>query len=90
MAAGECSVFSVRNKDRIYELVRISSIGIKRHIKVRADANPYLPEFSHYFWKRRNIKECRLMGELSFHLERKRKKEVLSSGSFTETAFGNA
>ncbi len=86
-AAGKDWVFSVKSKNRdkvkVYEVIRICSIGIKRHIKIRAEANPYMPEFSHYFWKRRHIKECRLMEELSFGMMRKRKKEgkeVLSAG----------
>jgi RNA-directed DNA polymerase len=64
-ASGKDWIFSVRNKHRdrvkIYEVIRVSSIGIKRHIKIRADANPYMPEYSSYFWKRRHFKECRLM-----------------------------
>ncbi|MDY6862453.1 MAG: group II intron maturase-specific domain-containing protein [Thermodesulfobacteriota bacterium] len=62
-------VFSVvhkyKNKSRILKIIRVSSIGIKRHIKIKADANPYLSEFSYYFWRRKNIKEARLSGALS-------------------------
>ena len=28
--------------------------GIRRHIKVIAEANPYMPEYGGYFWRRRN------------------------------------
>ena len=30
---------------RRYQVVVLSALGIKRHIKVKADANPYLPEY---------------------------------------------
>ena len=67
-AAGK-HVFSVvhkyKNKTRILKVIRVCSIGIKRHIKIKAEANPYLPEFSDYYWRRRNLKEARLLGALS-------------------------
>jgi len=50
---------------KVYQVVRICSIGIKRHIKIKAVANPYLPEFSKYFWQRRNNKESKLLPTLS-------------------------
>ena len=34
---------------RRYEIVRLGALGIKRYVKIRADANPYLPEFGAYF-----------------------------------------
>ena len=38
------------------DLFRISSISVgKRHVKVRKDANPYLPEYAEYFRKRRQV-----------------------------------
>jgi hypothetical protein len=49
----------------IYEVVRLSSIGIRRHIKVKADANPYLQEYAGYFWRRRHDKESRLLPAMS-------------------------
>jgi RNA-directed DNA polymerase len=68
-AAGRKWVFAVKSKykgkTRVYQVLRVCSIGIKRHIKVRADANPYLPEFARYFWQRRNQKGARLLGALS-------------------------
>ncbi len=69
IAAGRLWIFAVkkkyRGKDRVYQLLRLSSIGIKRHIKIRAAANPYAPEYSGYFWNRRHNKEVRLMKDLS-------------------------
>ncbi|KAA3603769.1 MAG: hypothetical protein D8M57_05595 [Candidatus Scalindua sp. AMX11] len=62
-------VFSVvhkyKKKARILKVIRVSSIGIKRHIKIKAEANPYFPEYSYYFWRRKNSKEARLLGPLS-------------------------
>lgn len=67
-AAGK-HVFSIlhkyKKKTRILKIIRVCSIGIKRHIKIKAEANPYLPEYSNYFWRRKNIKEARLLGALS-------------------------
>ena len=34
----------------------MSEIPIKRHIKVRGDANPFDPEFAEYFSKRQEAK----------------------------------
>jgi len=48
-----------------YQVVRLSSIGIRRHIKIKAAANPYDPDFSAYIWNRRNNKEARLFSALS-------------------------
>jgi len=58
-------VHKYKKKTRILKVIRVSSIGIKRHIKIKAEANPYFPEYSHYFWRRKNIKEARLLGALS-------------------------
>ena len=44
---------------------RVSSIGIRRHIKIKADPNPYDPEYAAYFWRRRNNKESRLFSALN-------------------------
>jgi RNA-directed DNA polymerase len=48
-------------KIKQYKLVRTSSIGIRRHIKVKADANPYMPEFEKYFWIRKHIAGAKLL-----------------------------
>ncbi len=62
-------MFTVRSKKKkgscIYQVVRLCSIGIKRYIKIKADANPYEPECANYFWQRRNRKETRLFPALS-------------------------
>ena len=50
---------------KVYQVIRISSIGIKRHIKIKANANPYDPEYSSYFWHRRHRKGSKLLPALS-------------------------
>ncbi len=54
-----------KGKDKVYQVIRIASIGIRRHIKVIAKANPYLQEFARYFWQRRYIKGSKLLSKLS-------------------------
>jgi RNA-directed DNA polymerase len=59
-ATGRKYVFSVIKKikgaPRLYQVVKTQSIGIKRHVKIKAQANPYLKKYAGYFWRRRNIK----------------------------------
>ncbi len=64
------SIFSVRSKTKkkgscLYQVIRLSSIGIKRHIKIKAKANPYDSEYGGYIWRRKNRKESRLLPALS-------------------------
>jgi RNA-directed DNA polymerase len=59
-AAGRKYVFSVikkiKGKPRLYQVLKLKAIEIKRHVKIRAHANPYLKKYAGYFWRRRNIK----------------------------------
>jgi RNA-directed DNA polymerase len=68
-AAGRKGVFAIivryKKKLKLYQVIRICSIGIRRHRKIKADANPYLPEYGRYFWIRRHIKEAKLWRELT-------------------------
>jgi RNA-directed DNA polymerase len=41
-----------REKDSTSALLKLSDIPIRRHIKIKADANPYDPDWSDYFIKR--------------------------------------
>lgn len=50
---------------RRYEVIRLGLIGIKRYVKIKADANPYLPEYAGYFWRRRHDKNSRLLPAMS-------------------------
>ncbi len=62
-------IFTVRTKlkgkSKEYKLFSTSAIGIKRHRKVKADANPYMPEYRKYFWIRSHYKEATQLQELS-------------------------
>jgi RNA-directed DNA polymerase len=64
--------FAVRAKTasgkiKIYEVVKLHAIGIRRYIKIKADANPYMPEYAEYFWYRRNKKDSKLLAAMSAH-----------------------
>lgn len=37
---------------RLHQLVKLHTIGIRRHVKIRGDANPYDPKDQNYFRKR--------------------------------------
>ena len=69
LTTGRRWVFAVktatRRGKRLYEVVRLNSLGIRRYIKIKADANPYLPEYAGYFWRRRHDKESRLLPAMS-------------------------
>ncbi len=62
-------IFTVRGKTKkgpcVYQVIRLSSLGIKRYIKIKADANPYEAKYVGYIWRRRNRKETRLLPALS-------------------------
>ena len=68
-ASGKYWVFAVKctlkGKVKVYHLCHARSISIKRHRKIIADANPYLPEYSKYFWIRRHFREAKFLPELS-------------------------
>ena len=57
-SADPTGAFSVRIRDRegtprVLRLYRVAQTVIERHIKVRAEANPYDPQYREYFEKRR-------------------------------------
>jgi RNA-directed DNA polymerase len=62
-------MFTVSSKNKkgpcIYQVIRLSSLGIKRYIKIKADANPYDPRYAGYIWLRKHRKETRLLPALS-------------------------
>lgn len=68
-ASGKKHRFAVRhktgNKSKIYSVLKTSAIGIRRYVKIKADANPYLPEYAAYFWQRKNNKESKLLPAMS-------------------------
>jgi len=59
------SVRAASGLKKIYQVIRICTIGIRRHVKIKADANPYLPEYAAYFWRRRHDKNSKLLAALS-------------------------
>ena len=53
--------FSVKTKNRkgeyyFLDLFRMTQLSIRRHIKIRAEANPYDPQYADYFSKRKRLK----------------------------------
>ena len=69
-ATGRKNVFAVRAKtakgrEKVYQVQRVSAIGIRRYVKIKADANPYLPEYAAYFWRRRHDKKSKLLAAMS-------------------------
>ena len=69
-AAGVKHVFSVFHKTaterkKVYQVLKVSSIGIRRHRKITAEANPYLPQWAGYFWSRRHDKESKLLAGMT-------------------------
>jgi len=69
-ASGRKHIFAVKAKtkkglEKVYQVVKISTIGIRRFVKIKAAANPYLPEFAKYFWERRNKKDSKLLSAMS-------------------------
>jgi RNA-directed DNA polymerase len=68
-ATGRKHRFAVKHKTakgfKIYTLLRTSAIGIRRYVKIKADANPYLPEYAAYYRRRRKSKEGKLLPAMS-------------------------
>jgi RNA-directed DNA polymerase len=69
-AAGRRHVFAVRVKtetgrEKVCQVQRLYAIGIRRYVKIRADANPYVPEYAPYFWQRRHDKASKLLPAMS-------------------------
>lgn len=55
---------ATRNADGkriVYTLFRTSGMAIIRHRKIIAEANPYLPEFAEYFYRRRHCKDAKTL-----------------------------
>jgi len=69
-ASGRKHRFAVGSKTAsgkivVYEVIKLHAIGIRRYIKIKADANPYLQEYAGYFWRKRNNKGSKLMTAMS-------------------------
>ncbi|MBW1699127.1 MAG: hypothetical protein JRH18_13975 [Deltaproteobacteria bacterium] len=69
-ASGRKTDSAVRSKTAsgkitVYEDIKLHAVCIRRYIKIKADANPYLQEYAGYFWRRRNNKERKLLTAMS-------------------------
>lgn len=68
-ASGRKHWFAVKHKTakgvKVYTVLRTGAIGIRRYVKIKADANPYLPEYAAYYWRRRKYKESKLLPAMS-------------------------
>jgi hypothetical protein len=69
-ATGRKHRFAVRIKaasgrKTVYEVIKLHAIGIRRYIKIKADANPYLQVYAKYFSRRRHYKESKLLAAMS-------------------------
>jgi RNA-directed DNA polymerase len=68
-AAGK-NVFAVfaktaKSGKRLYQVLRVSAMGIRRYVKIKAAANPYMPEYAGYFQRRRKKKDSKLLPAMS-------------------------
>lgn len=93
---GQAWVFSVLEKvkkgHRLYKVFRLCSLGIRRYVKIQADANPYLPEYAGYFYRRRHHKASQLLPAKSMREFQAKiaKGEVSRLGCPTRASFSNA
>jgi RNA-directed DNA polymerase len=61
-----CAVLKkLKTGSRLFSVVRVCSIKIVQHIKIKADANPYLAEYASYYWNRRHRREACQLGALT-------------------------
>lgn len=74
---GKC-LWAKKPGDRFYRVLRVCSLKIVRHVKIKADANPYLPEYVSYFAHRR-AGACQL-GALSARLFRAQIARGITAG----------
>lgn len=68
-ASGKKGIFAriIRygKKLKLYQVVRVGAIAIRRHRKIIAKANPYLSEYVGYYCRRKRDKESKLLRELT-------------------------
>jgi RNA-directed DNA polymerase len=70
LANGKRWLFSTKyktksGKEKVMHVIRTTSIGIRRHRKIKADANPYLAEYGNYYYQRRHDKEAKFLAGLT-------------------------
>ena len=68
-ASGKKGVFAriirYKKKLKLYQVIKVGSIAIRRHRKIIAKANPYSPEYVGYYCRRKRDKESKLLRELT-------------------------
>ncbi len=69
-ASNRKHIFAVKAKnakglEKIYQIQKLYAIGIRRHIKIKAGANPYSKEYGFYFRQRRHDRNSRLLPAMS-------------------------
>ena len=68
-ASGKKGIFAriirYKKKLKLYQVVRVGSTVIRRHRKIIAEANPYMPEYVGYYCRRKRDKESKLLRELT-------------------------
>jgi retron-type reverse transcriptase len=80
-ARHECmSVKKLKTGNRLYRVLRVCSLKIVRHVKIKADANPYLAEYASYFYQRRHRKGACQLGALSARLFRAQMARGITAG----------
>jgi RNA-directed DNA polymerase len=62
---GVHALMQKKGGDTLYRVLRTSAIRIRRYVKIKTDANPYLREYARYFWYRRYHKESKLLPAMS-------------------------
>ncbi len=68
-----CTTYKKRNGDKqIYPLFKAGYVPIRRHIKIRGEANPFQPESQAYFQKRRiHLQRMRIAERERYEAEKK-------------------
>ena len=66
--------------NRLYRVLRVCSLKIVRHVKIKADANPYLAEYAYYFGRDGTRKEACHLGALSARLFRAQMARGITAG----------
>lgn len=60
-----------KGQNIVYELFRAASLPIRRHIKIKAEANLYDPQYTDYFLKRESLKKRIRILDQVFYLNQK-------------------
>ena len=75
---------------KLYQIVKLWDIELRWYRKVKAEANPYMPEHAQYFWRRRHAPDARTYGPTRRRNVRARPIEVTQPGRPTGATYRNA